>query len=699
MKSNNNPYSQQAWDFENSKQSSDGRVKNLRSPNERLRPFPNMPSQQFLTLAQSQLELLASCLQHRIANSSSSLPKAKSIALYLPRENVRNGQLEFVPVVLHPNLNLQRVWIAPDVSSNQSPYIPRTLPTLPGFTHASSLLPHYPFASQVQQHGYTTSWQGFEGAAGVGIVEEVTSGAVYSEVRDATPTKSEGNVLSVSLFRGSQTVGVLLVWPSSGMEMPRTRSHRDEVSAYSSYTNKLSSISDAGSSSEPHEIFWSDEDRSQVSRAAFSLSIALSMDMENIPSSNSARNAFAEVRKSPSDSFMHKDPGAVLSGEAQNENYISDSAYQDLLRSQYLQTMGIKDALADNLHQVKNPLQALRTFGKLLQRRLALEEFSSTPYSSDTASLRLLADRMMTQTDRVIDLLQPIETIVDQLEEVSQKNLLALPPSTNYENNPSRSLVLQPARNVNDGSFFNHTNLSESQGMAQLFEPRMRKSENESAELAQNIFIEPVDSKPWTPVIKQDGGMTMPSSNASSISQSSTILGDVDVEMAFVPDVIEPVIAASLAVASERGIDFEIEKINEDELPGVSLCPKSLQEALSNVLENAIKYVVVGKIGNGSTNMAPKIKVSVKPNPLGYARGVNIVVEDNGPGILSTEITKIFERGFRGPRTDSLPGNGIGLDITRSMLARFAATIEAVTPTSETLDGAVIRIMLFRDAH
>ena len=155
------------------------------------RPFPNMPSQTFITLVESQFELLSNCLVHSPGGSNGPASKIKSMALYLPQENQFTGQLEFIPGIIYPSPKNERIFIANDAETGLPPTIPRTLTKLPGFAHAQTLLPAYPFASR-------TSGGGGDGvSASVGEVEEVMcdpSGC------------SSGSVLSVPLFHGSRTV-------------------------------------------------------------------------------------------------------------------------------------------------------------------------------------------------------------------------------------------------------------------------------------------------------------------------------------------------------------------------------------------------------------------------------------------------------------------------------------------------------------
>jgi K+-sensing histidine kinase KdpD len=59
--------------------------------------------------------------------------------------------------------------------------------------------------------------------------------------------------------------------------------------------------------------------------------------------------------------------------------------------------------------------------------------------------------------------------------------------------------------------------------------------------------------------------------------------------------------------------------------------------------------------------------------------GVTILVEDNGPGVAEDDRDQIFRRGFRSDRTASeVEGRGIGLDISRALLARMGGCLGLV---------------------
>jgi signal transduction histidine kinase len=533
-------------------------------------PIPIMPSDLFQRMAHSQVELLANSLTHPGQPSES---KVDSMALYLPQENVNSGQLEFTPVVLYPDPNTERVFIASDAGSGQAPTLPKTLTILPGFAHATTLLPGYPMMSSDEVN------------PGVGFVEEVVCDPRF---------KNKPAALSVPLLSGSQTVGVLLVTPSM-----RTADK---------------------------EHGWTEMDRQQVSRAAQSLSVALSMDNE--------RNSLKE----------------------QNEAF--------------------REGLSDSLHQLKNPLQALRTYGKILQRQIA-----DTKDLGGTVQILELAQRLMVQSDRVVDLMVPMDTLVDNLE---HSVLRALQPAKN--DLEAQSLVVweklpQILPWENDALEFARENGTvfefSSQPSGSLDATRKRRK-NDPPQLAFPKSEAPMSSSP-------------PSS-----PPPSTVVGDLETEMTFVTDVLEPILSAYEAIATERGIYFEVLE-ETSELPGVMAAPRSFQEAVSNVLDNAFKYVMLPKPGSPfSKNTAPRVRVRMFANE--DPSGVTLVVEDNGPGIQDGDRKNIFKRGFRSEETNSVDGTGIGLDICLALLQRMGGVLAVAEPGdfSDSLNGAVMKFTLFR---
>lgn len=91
-----------------------------------------------------------------------------------------------------------------------------------------------------------------------------------------------------------------------------------------------------------------------------------------------------------------------------------------------------------------------------------------------------------------------------------------------------------------------------------------------------------------------------------------------------------------------------------DETHGHALCdPKWSEEALCNLLDNAIKYTPTGG----------HVRVEVRC----YTFFCAISVQDDGPGIAEDEQARIFSRFYRAPSAFDKPGVGIGLYLARQI--------------------------------
>lgn len=106
---------------------------------------------------------------------------------------------------------------------------------------------------------------------------------------------------------------------------------------------------------------------------------------------------------------------------------------------------------------------------------------------------------------------------------------------------------------------------------------------------------------------------------------------------------------------------------------------KWTREAVSNILDNAIKYTPSGG----------KITVSA----VSYEMFIRIDIQDTGIGMTEEETARIFTRFYRSPRVAAEKGVGIGLYLAREVLNRESGYIKV---TSEINKGALFSIFLPR---
>jgi len=590
-------------------------------------PFPIMPSSTFFSLAKSQFELLINSIHYPSSSMKdetkkrrrSSSSKIKSIALYLPQENPKNGQLEFMPSIVYPSHpRSERIFIASDAQSGLAPTIPPTLTQLPGFSHASALLPAYPFtgapSSFVEGRGEAGS-SSLSSSGTVGVPEEVfcdvrirPKGRQHQQQRqqEQQHSTSPSTVLSLPLFSGPQTIGILLVWGSGGDV--DTMQHHTAATA-----------------------IWTEQDKNQISRVGETLALALCMDSDR---------------------------------------------FQNRIRSEK-----IRVAMADNLHQVKNPVQALRTFTKLLQRSLATRDNGGG--GGTNVELARLVDDIVIQSERVVDLLHPFDSILNSMEEDSDRKKL-----NSYQR------LLAPMEMKRSDLVLRH-------GSATMTTATTAATTNTGLQSDKNKINLPNE----TPYLALLSNTTLGDSPREE-ENDNQVENIVKLEMAFVPDVLGNVFSSSKRMAEDLGIDMQIiGNESSNDLPGVFINPKLLQEAVINVLDNAMKYISYGMDGvQGVVNTNPKIRVSILSNTVENNKkpaGVTILVEDNGPGIPTNEIQSIFQRGYRGEYTSfHTDGSGIGLHISKDMIYKMGGSLEILVDKQSKkkryLHGTVVRFVLYR---
>ncbi|MFI2240285.1 sensor histidine kinase [Streptomyces chrestomyceticus] len=89
--------------------------------------------------------------------------------------------------------------------------------------------------------------------------------------------------------------------------------------------------------------------------------------------------------------------------------------------------------------------------------------------------------------------------------------------------------------------------------------------------------------------------------------------------------------------------------------------PVALSSALDALVDNALKFTPAGE----------RVTVGVAPD----GERVRITVCDHGPGLTEDELARIGDRFWRSGRHQNVSGSGLGLSITRALLAGGGATL------------------------
>jgi two-component system, OmpR family, sensor histidine kinase MprB len=100
----------------------------------------------------------------------------------------------------------------------------------------------------------------------------------------------------------------------------------------------------------------------------------------------------------------------------------------------------------------------------------------------------------------------------------------------------------------------------------------------------------------------------------------------------------------------------------------VDAAPAELERAISNLLDNAVKWSPEG---------AP-VEVTVKDG--------TVTVRDRGPGIAAADLPHVFDRFYRAAGARKLPGSGLGLAIVRQVAEAHGGTVTA----KSAADGGTI---------
>jgi two-component system, OmpR family, phosphate regulon sensor histidine kinase PhoR len=136
-------------------------------------------------------------------------------------------------------------------------------------------------------------------------------------------------------------------------------------------------------------------------------------------------------------------------------------------------------------------------------------------------------------------------------------------------------------------------------------------------------------------------------------------------EMVPVQDVIERVVGSLQLQASQKQITISTE-ISPHTIPLVEADQALLQQALHNLVENAVKYTETGGQVTIRVGPGPVSRPLTSPDRLLFE------VSDTGIGIAPVDLPRVFEKFYRGGQKEARKrqGTGLGLAIVKSIAER-----------------------------
>lgn len=325
-----------------------------------------------------------------------------------------------------------------------------------------------------------------------------------------------------------------------------------------------------------------------------------------------------------------------------------------------------QDVLDDVLHQFRNPLTALRTFGKLLTKRLAPSDRNRT-----------VAESIVRESDRLQELLQ-------QLSAAAEIPSIALPSTApTMPTASTHTTVLIPSSNPSSSETTVEAGES-SRGM----ENSIRDDQDEpSSSIKTAISDKPTEKA----TDHSTTALQVPVTHYEPTDTVKALTGQgIQLELYDPMDILKPLLLSAHAIAQDRQLELGLTCPENDTT--VLADAKALREVFSNLIDNALKYtppqgkvdIIVGIERTLSTIETPPTDEQSEPgieSVMGDRKMYGIAIADTGPGIPMSDQPQLFQRHFRGvQRQGDIPGTGLGLSISQLLTQQMEGQIQFFSP-------------------
>lgn len=146
------------------------------------------------------------------------------------------------------------------------------------------------------------------------------------------------------------------------------------------------------------------------------------------------------------------------------------------------------------------------------------------------------------------------------------------------------------------------------------------------------------------------------------ISEAEAGAMSLNLERVNIVSLIEEAMELYQYVAEDRGVSLES---GLPEALNARVDSNRIRQVIANLLDNAIKYTPSG----GRVGLEADLKGSE----------VMIVVRDTGPGVPPGDLPRIFDRLYRGDKSRSHRGLGLGLSLVRAVVHAHGGRIEVAS--------------------
>ena len=199
-----------------------------------------------------------------------------------------------------------------------------------------------------------------------------------------------------------------------------------------------------------------------------------------------------------------------------------------------------------------------------------------------------------------------------------------------------------------------------------------------TAEAAVQTTPDPVAREALADCVEESDKVLVMLRTLMDITEAESGVMKLNLEATSIPDLLTSAVDLYEMIAEEKGVKitkgFVASSLNPSCMAVVD--PVRMRQVFANLLDNAIKYTPAGgsvSIGCGDDK-----------------EGVHIVVKDTGMGIPADEQPRIWERLYRGDKSRTQRGLGLGLSLVKAIVEAHHGTVSVRSEPGQGTEFTVV---------